>query len=107
MVISPSSSYPFRVPVVRYDVAVICKFLEADCALPFLLDDYSVQQFPHLGWRPQFPVSPGMGITYVLDTKLKSALFPSLLAPQQNSERWIGRYSFRRSFMGMLQCDLY
>ena len=48
MVISPSSSHSFRVSVVRYDVAAVGKFLVADGALPFLLDDLSVQQLPHL-----------------------------------------------------------
>jgi hypothetical protein len=43
MVISPSSSHPFRVSVIRYDVAAVGKFMVANGALPALLDDFSVQ----------------------------------------------------------------
>ena len=57
--ISPGSSHPFRVPVVQYDVAVICKIFDAEGALPVLLDDLSVQQSPHLGWRPEFAIWGG------------------------------------------------
>ena len=81
MVISPGSSHSFRVSVVRHDVAVIREFLVADCAFPVLLDDLSVQQLPHLGWRPKFAISPRVvRIFDALNTKLKSAFFPRLLA---------------------------
>jgi hypothetical protein len=42
MVIAPSSSHSFRVPVVGYDVATVGKFLVTEGALPVLLDDLSV-----------------------------------------------------------------
>ena len=48
MVISAGSPHSFRVSVVRYDVAVLVKFMVADCAFQVLLDDLSVQQLPHL-----------------------------------------------------------
>ncbi len=81
MVVSPGSSHSFRVSVVRYDVAAVGKFMVADCAFSGLLDDLSVQQLPHLGWRPEFAISPGVvRIFDALNTKLKSAFFPRLLA---------------------------
>jgi hypothetical protein len=52
-----------------------------DCAFSVLLNDLPVQQFPHFGWRPELAVSPGVvRIFDALNTKLKSAFFPSLLA---------------------------
>ena len=60
MVVSPRASHSFRVPVVRYDVAAVRKFLVADCTFSVLLDDLSVEKFPHLGGRSQFPVSSGV-----------------------------------------------
>jgi hypothetical protein len=91
MVISPSSSHTFRVPVVRYDVAVICKFFQADDALPVLLGDLSVQQPPHLSRRPEFAIPSGVvGIFDTLNAKLKSAFFPCLLAAaaEQRAVDW-------------------
>jgi hypothetical protein len=91
MVISPGSSHSFRVSVVGYDVAAVGKFMVANGALPSLLDDFSVQQFPHLGWRPEFAIAPGVvRIFDALNTKLKSAFFPRLLATaaEQRSMDW-------------------
>ena len=80
MVISPGSSHSFRVSVVRYDVAAVVKFMVANGTFPSLLDDLSVQQLPHLGWRTEFAVSPGVvWIFDALNAQLKSALFPRLL----------------------------
>jgi hypothetical protein len=42
MVISPGSSHPFRVPVVRHDVATVDKLMVANGAFSCLLDDLSV-----------------------------------------------------------------
>ena len=81
MVISPGSSHTFRVSMVRNDFAAVVKFMVANGTFPSLLDDLSVQQLPHLGWRTEFAISPGvMRIFDALNTKLKSAFFPSLLA---------------------------
>ncbi len=81
MVISPGSSHSFGVSVIRYDVATVGKFLVTDRAPPFLHDDFSIQQLPHFGWRPKFPVSPRVvRIFDALNTKLKSAFLPRLLA---------------------------
>ena len=60
MVVSPRASHSFRVPVVRYDVAAVGKFLVTDCAFSVLLHDFAIKQLPHLSRRPQFPVSSGM-----------------------------------------------
>ena len=80
MVIASGSSHSFRLSVVRYDVATVGKFPVTDGALPFLLDDFSIQQFAHLGWRPEFAIPPGVvRIFDAPNTKLKSAFFPSLL----------------------------
>ena len=81
MVISAGSPHSFRVSVVRYDVATVGKFMVADRAFPVLLHDFSVEQLPHLGWRPEFAIPPGVvWIFDALNTKLKSAFFPRLLA---------------------------
>jgi hypothetical protein len=60
MVISPGASHSFWLPVVRYDVAAVGKFVAANGTCPSLPDDLSVQQLPHLSRRPEFPISPGM-----------------------------------------------
>jgi len=81
MVISPGSAHPFRVPVVRYDVATVGKFIVTNGALSFLLDDSSIQKLPHLGWRTEFTIPPG--VVWIIDapnTKLKSAFLARLLA---------------------------
>ena len=107
VVVSPSPSHPFGLDVVGHNLVVIREGCSADCTLPVLLDDLSVQQLPHLGRRPEFAISPGVvRIFDALNTKLKSAFFPRLLATAAESDLWIGQYSFRRSFMGMLQCDV-
>ena len=94
MVISPGSSHPFRVPVVRHDVAAVDKFPVADGAFSGLLHDFSVQQLPHLGWRPELAISPWVvRIFDALNTKLKSAFFPSLLATAAE-ERSVDRAEF-------------
>ena len=49
MIISPRSSHTFRIPVVRHDIVVICEVFVADGADPALLDNLSVQKFPHFG----------------------------------------------------------
>jgi len=70
MVISPSPSHAFRVSVVRNDIAVFSELVVADRAFAPLLSDFAIQQLPHLSWRPEFPVSPGvMWIFDALDTE--------------------------------------
>src|ERR1039458_3374394 len=82
MVVSAGASHSFWLSVVRYDVAAVGKFVVANGTFPALLDDFSVQQLPHLGWRSELAVSPGMvRIFDALNTKLKSAFVPRLLAP--------------------------
>jgi hypothetical protein len=94
MVISPGSSHSFRVSVVRYDVAAVGKFMVADRTLPVLLGDLSVQQLSHLGWRPEFPISPGVvRIFDALNTKLKSVFFSGLL-PTAAEQRSVKRAVF-------------
>jgi hypothetical protein len=81
MIVAPSSSHSFWVSVVRHDIAAVVKFMVANGTFPFLVDDLSVQQLPHLGWRTEFPVSSGIvRIFDALNAKLKSAFFARLLA---------------------------
>jgi hypothetical protein len=58
MVVSPGSSHSLRVLVIRDDVVVVGELFMADGTYPLLLDNFSVQQFPHLRWRPELPISP-------------------------------------------------
>jgi hypothetical protein len=91
MVISPASSDTFRVSMVRNDFAAVAKFVVANGAFPSLLDDLSVQQFPHLSWRTEFTIPPRVvRIFDSLNTKLKSAFFPRLLATaaEERSVNW-------------------
>ena len=81
MVVSPSPSHAFGLDVVGYDLAVIREGNQADCTFPFLVGDLSVQQLPHLSRRAEFAVPPWMvRIIDALNAKLKSPLFPILLA---------------------------
>jgi len=74
-------SVPYADFGIRHNLAVIGKRLVTDCAFSALVSDLSVQQLPHLCWRPEVAISPGMvWIFDALNTKLKSAFFPSLLA---------------------------
>jgi len=80
-VVSPSPSHAFGFDVVGHNLVVIREGFMADCTLSVLLEKFSLQQFPHLGWRPEFAISPWMvRIVDALNTKLKSAFFPSQLA---------------------------
>jgi len=91
VVISPGSSHSFRVSVIRYDIAAIVKFIVTDGALPGLFDDLSVEQFPHLCWRTELAISPGVvWIFDALDTKLKSTSISRLLATaaEQRTMDW-------------------
>jgi hypothetical protein len=81
VVVSPRASHAFGLNVVRHNLVVIRERCVADRALPVLFDDLSVQQLPHLGRRPKFAIPPRMvRIFNALNTKLKSAFFPDLLA---------------------------
>src|SRR5208283_4229813 len=81
MIVSPGPSHAFGLDVVGHNLGKLREGCAADCTYPVLFDDFSVQQFPHFGWRPEFPISPGVvRIFDALNTKLKSAFFPCLLA---------------------------
>jgi hypothetical protein len=71
---------PYAEIGIRHDVAAVGKFMLANGALPYLLHDFSVQQLSHLCRRAEFAISPRVvRVIDALNTKLKSALFPSLL----------------------------
>ena len=50
MIVSPSPSHPFGLDVVGHNLVVIREGGAADRTFPILLDDFSVQQLPHLCW---------------------------------------------------------
>ena len=73
--------YALNDTVVRHNVAAVGKFMVANGALSCLLHDFSVQQFSHFGWGTEFPISPRVVRVFdALNTTLKSAFFPHLLA---------------------------
>src|SRR5271157_948923 len=57
MVVSPCPSHPFWIPVIWHDVVVVRELYVADRTYPVLFDDLPVQEFPHLRWRSEFPIS--------------------------------------------------
>ena len=50
MIVTPGSAHSSRIPMIRDDVCIVREFLEANSTLPVLLDNLSIQKFPHLGW---------------------------------------------------------
>ncbi len=66
MVISPGSSHSLGILVIRHDIAVVREFFVTDGTFPVLLDNFPIQQLPHLGRRSEFPVSSR--VMYVIDT---------------------------------------
>jgi len=82
MIVSPSPSHPFGLDMVGHNLVVFREGCPANRAFPILLDGFSIQQLPHFGWRPKFAIFPRVvWIFDALNTKLKSAFFPRLLAP--------------------------
>jgi transcriptional regulator with XRE-family HTH domain len=57
VVISPSTTHPFRFVVIGDDIVVIGELFVADCALLVLLDDLAIQQFSHFGGWAQFAIA--------------------------------------------------
>ena len=81
LVVSPGPSHAFRFDVIGHDFAAIGEGLMTDCAFSLLVSDFPVQQLPHLGWRPEFAISPWVvRIFDALNTKLKPAFFLRPLA---------------------------
>jgi len=76
MIISPSSSHPFRIPVVRHYVAVIRELFVADCAYPVLLNNLPLQKLPHFSGGPEFPVSSW--VIRIFDTLHSESQCPGL-----------------------------
>ena len=93
MVVSAGASHAFGLDVVGHDLGKLREGFAADCTFPVLLNDLPVQQLPHLGGRPEFPISPRMvWIFDALNAQLKSALFAGLLttaAEQRSVDRAI------------------
>jgi hypothetical protein len=79
MVVSPRSSHALGFDMVGHDLAAIGERCVANRTPPFLLDDLSIEQLAHLGWRAQFAISPGVvRIFDALNAKPKSAFLLSL-----------------------------
>ena len=94
MVISSCPSHAFGPFVVWHDVVVVGELFVADCTFPILLDDFLVQQLPHLCGRPALSISPRVvRILDTLDTKPQSAFLPNLLATAAE-ERSVDRTGF-------------
>jgi len=81
VVVSPRTSHPLGLDVIGHNLGVIREGCPADRTFPVLLDNFSIQQFSHLRWRAKFTIPPRVvRIFDALNTKLKSAPFPRLLA---------------------------
>jgi hypothetical protein len=86
MVICPRSSHPFGILVVWHNVVAVGEFLVANGTRPTLLDNFAIQQFPHLCRGPEFPVSSWvMRIFDPLNAQahspLNASLFPAATEP--------------------------
>jgi hypothetical protein len=72
--------YALNDNMVGDDLTAHGKRIVADRAFPVLLDDLSVEQFPHLCRGPEFAISPRVVRVFdALNTKVKSAFFPRLI----------------------------
>jgi hypothetical protein len=60
MIVSPRPSHSLRIDVVGHDVAVIGEGHLTNGTLPVLFDNFPVEQFPHLGFRTEFAIPPGV-----------------------------------------------
>jgi hypothetical protein len=60
MVVSPSSSHSFGIPVVWNDVVVVRELFVANCAYSLLFANFPLQKFPHFSGRPELSISPRM-----------------------------------------------
>jgi hypothetical protein len=60
MVVSPRPAHSSRIDVVGHDVAVIRERRVTDRTLSVLLDNFAVEQLPHLCFRAEFAVSSGV-----------------------------------------------
>jgi hypothetical protein len=79
VVVSPRPSHTFRIAVVWDNIVVVCEFFVADCAFSILLDNLSVQEFPHFCLRSEFPITPWvMRILNAPYTKVYGTFLPNL-----------------------------
>ncbi|MFZ0594306.1 MAG: hypothetical protein WAM39_27880 [Bryobacteraceae bacterium] len=60
MIVPPRSSHPFGIPVIWNHIRVIRELFVTDGTFPALLHDLPVQQFSHLGRRPEFAIASGV-----------------------------------------------
>jgi hypothetical protein len=60
MIVSPRPSHSSRINVIGHDVAVIRERHLTNRTLPVLFHNFAVEQLPHLCFRAQFAISPGV-----------------------------------------------
>jgi hypothetical protein len=74
MIVSPRPSHASWIDVVGHDVAVIRERHLTNRTLPVLFDNFAVEQLPHLCFRTEFAISPGvMRVLDPLDPKTSHA----------------------------------
>jgi hypothetical protein len=74
MIVSPRASHSSWIDVVGHDVAVIREGHLTDGTLPVLFYDFAVEQLPHLCFRAEFAISPGvMQVFDPLDAEVSDA----------------------------------
>jgi hypothetical protein len=83
MVIPPGPSHALRFSVVRYDLTVVGKLFVADGTFSVLLDNFTVQDPPHLRRRPELSISSR--VMRIFDTP-DAEPFPTLV-PATAEER--------------------
>lgn len=91
MVVSPCSSHSFGVFVVWHNVAVVGELFVTDRTFLVLLDNFPIQELPHLCWRPEFPKPPRvMWVFNALDPEAQNAHLSDLLSAtaQDGSVDW-------------------
>jgi hypothetical protein len=60
MIVSPRSSHSSRIDVIGHDVVVVGERHLTNRTLLILFDNSAVEQLPHLGFRAEFAITPGM-----------------------------------------------
>jgi hypothetical protein len=104
MVVCPRSSHPLGIFMVWDDVVAVGEFLVADGTSTVLLDNFAVQQFPHLRGRPEFPISSR--VMRIFDppnaqahSPLKGSLVPAATKPRSMNRTVLVATEFHRHLL--------
>jgi len=87
MIVPPGPSHSFGVLMVWHNVVVVGELFVTDGTFPVLLDDLPVEELPHLGRRPDFPISSR--VRWIIDSlyaSLTSRGLGRVSRPQQESD---------------------